>query len=312
MESLLEFMYRGEVQISQERLSSFLKTADNLQVKITNKIVFPIYLLLSIILIKFIYQVKGLSFEYDKLPITNQREQSNTGENKTAIDSSRLKQNGATETQLPSTSFSPLPYITCHYRPTNAHSEHHPPSPDPQRNKRTHHNNNPNTVLVSDTLGVRASVLRDGSRPERESPLSLTYNPHSSAHLENSHQPQTNNSGPVDATTSAHHYHNVTSNSSNCGEGIICIIFILVYKFTQLHLKIKKKIILDLRIKSEPASAPNSAAEFPQNTNASTNEWKTPDNGPTPASSPSNHFNIKIDASHKNIVTTLTADGNIY
>lgn len=33
MASLLEFMYRGEVQISQERLSSFLKTADNLQVK---------------------------------------------------------------------------------------------------------------------------------------------------------------------------------------------------------------------------------------------------------------------------------------
>lgn len=31
--SLLEFMYRGEVQISQERLTSFLKTADNLQVK---------------------------------------------------------------------------------------------------------------------------------------------------------------------------------------------------------------------------------------------------------------------------------------
>lgn len=36
--SLLEFMYRGEVQISQERLTSFLKTADNLQVK--TKIVF--------------------------------------------------------------------------------------------------------------------------------------------------------------------------------------------------------------------------------------------------------------------------------
>jgi len=32
MASLLEFMYRGEVQVSQDRLSSFLKTADNLQV----------------------------------------------------------------------------------------------------------------------------------------------------------------------------------------------------------------------------------------------------------------------------------------
>lgn len=164
------------------------------------------------------------------MPIVTQREQGNTGENKTAIDSSRLKQNGATETQLPSTSFSPLPYITCHYRPTNTHTEHHPPSPDPQKNKRTHHNS-PNTVLVSDTLGVRASVLRDGSRLERESPLSLTYNPHSTAHLENSHPPQTNNSGPVDAMSSAHHYRNVTNNSSNCGEGIFVIMFVLVYKY---------------------------------------------------------------------------------
>lgn len=77
-----------------------------------------------------------------------------------------------------------------------------------------------------------------------------------------------------------------------------------------------KKKNLDLRIKSEPVPASNSAAEFPQNTNTNTNtqtnEWKTPDNGPTPASSPLNHFNIKIDTSHKNIVTTLTADGNVY
>lgn len=148
------------------------------------------------------------------MSLTSQRDSGNS-ENKTANDSPRPKQNGSTDAQLPSTSFSP--YITCHYRQTTVHSEQHTSSPDPQRNNKRAHHNSPNTTPVSDTLGVRASVLRDGSRPERESPLSLTYSSHSSAHLENSHQPQTNNSGPVDATTSSHHYRNVTTN--NCGEG---------------------------------------------------------------------------------------------
>lgn len=157
------------------------------------------------------------------MSLTSQREHSSS-EVKTTIDSSKPKQNGSTETQHPSTSFSPLPYITCHYRqPTNAHSEQHSLSPDPQRNKRGHHNS-PNTTPVSDTLGVRASVLRDGSRPERESPLSLTFPSHSTSHMENSHQPQTNNSGPVDASTSSHNYRNVTSN--NCGEGKIFLFFV--------------------------------------------------------------------------------------
>lgn len=150
------------------------------------------------------------------MSLTTPREQSNN-ENKATIDSPRPKQNGSAEAPLPSTSFNAVPYLACHYHQTNVHSDQHPSSPDPQRNKRAHHNS-PNTTPVSDTLGVRASVLRDGSRPERESPLSLTYHSHSSAHLENSHQSQSNNSGAVDATTSSHHYRNVTTN--NCGEGI--------------------------------------------------------------------------------------------
>lgn len=139
------------------------------------------------------------------MPVPSQRDQCNS-ESKTATDSARPKQNGSAEAQVPSTS-SFTPYVTCHRQP-----EQHPSSPDAQRNKRAHHNS-PNTTPVSDTLGVRASVLRDGSRLERESPLSLTYR-----HLENSHQPQTNNLGPVDASTSSHHYRNVTTNS--CGEGM--------------------------------------------------------------------------------------------
>jgi len=175
------------------------------------------------------------------LSLTSQREQGNS-ENKTANDSPRPKQNGSAEAQIPSTSFSPLPYITCHYRQTTVHSEQHPSSPDPQRNNKRVHHNNPNTTPVSDTLGVRASVLRDGSRPERESPLSLTYSSHSSAHLENSHQPQTNNSGPVDATTSSHHYRNVTTN--NCGEGILFVLILFLMHINFFHFNSTKYTLI--------------------------------------------------------------------
>lgn len=63
---------------------------------------------------------------------------------------------------------------------------------------------------------------------------------------------------------------------------------------------------LDLRIKSEPASTPNSG-EFSQNTTSITSEWKMTENVTTPPS-PSNW---KMDTCHKNVVTTLTADGNV-
>lgn len=103
------------------------------------------------------------------------------------------------------------------------HSEQHSP-PDPQRNKKTQYHNSPNSTPMSDTLGVRASVLRDGSRPERESPLSLTYRSQLSAHLENSHQAQINNSGQGEAIISSHHYRNMTN---NCGEGIFFVFHLL-------------------------------------------------------------------------------------
>lgn len=65
------------------------------------------------------------------------------------------------------------------------------------------------------------------------------------------------------------------------------------------------KQILDLRIKSETPSTPN-PGEFPIN-KSTASDWKIPDNGTPP--SPSNH-GWKIDASHKNVVSTL-ADGNV-
>lgn len=69
-----------------------------------------------------------------------------------------------------------------------------------------------------------------------------------------------------------------------------------------------KKNILDLRIKSEPVSISNSG-EFPQNVNQ-TNEWKNIENSTKPTSPSNNSW--KLDTSHKNVVTTLTADGNLY
>lgn len=153
-----------------------------------------------------------MSFEYDKLSFTSQREHINS--EKTGIDTSRPKQNGSIDNQFPTTSYSPLPYITCHYRQTNLNSEQQ--GSDTKNNKKPHLSS-PNTP-VSDTLGVRESVLRDGSRLDRESPLSLkTYSSPSTVHLEN--QSQANSSGPGDTLNMSHsNYRNVTSN--NCGEGI--------------------------------------------------------------------------------------------
>lgn len=42
MSALLEFMYKGEVHVSQESLSSFLKAAESLQVVSQKKLYFRI------------------------------------------------------------------------------------------------------------------------------------------------------------------------------------------------------------------------------------------------------------------------------
>lgn len=168
-----------------------------------------------------------MSFEYDKLSLTSQREHINS-DGKTGIDTSRPKQNGSTDNQFPTTSYSPLPYITCHYRQPNLNSDQQ--GPDTPRNNKKPHLSSPNTP-VSDTLGVRESVLRDGSRLDRESPLSLkTYSSPSTGHLEN--PSQTNSSSPGDTHNMSHNnYRNATSN--NCGEGINFKLYLLflIYLF---------------------------------------------------------------------------------
>ncbi|KAF7268008.1 hypothetical protein GWI33_018809 [Rhynchophorus ferrugineus] len=161
MAALLEFMYKGEVHVSQDALSSFLKAAECLQ-------------------------VKGLSIEHEKLAVAqsqSQRQQEMDGA-PPSLDSPTRKpfkilkedpENNQSNHQQssPSPSYSPKmsPYMHHHYRPyerlssTNSQYEmKHPRSPN---------------ELVQEN---RASVLRDGSkRAGSPAPLSLAYRPSSSS-----------------------------------------------------------------------------------------------------------------------------------
>ncbi|XP_044592566.1 zinc finger protein chinmo isoform X1 [Cotesia glomerata] len=131
MASLLEFMYRGEVHVSQESLSSFLKAAEYLQ-------------------------VKGLSIEHEKLAVAH----SHASENNTAMNESggsnaeilesdaisRVMKTEATSVSSPSPNYS-VPNI---YSSPNYYES-------PQ--KRTRLLRSPSDIYTSG----KVSVLRDGS-----------------------------------------------------------------------------------------------------------------------------------------------------
>ncbi|XP_067007601.1 broad-complex core protein isoforms 1/2/3/4/5 isoform X3 [Anabrus simplex] len=190
MSALLEFMYKGEVHVSQECLSSFLKAAECLQ-------------------------VKGLSIEHEKLAVVHGKHvspeshesqlDSPTGRKLTKLNSSgNSGGNGGTKEMLDgnpaadqlhpqhhastsaSASYSPVmsPYMhPPHYRPAYEQrvpasapaSSHYDASP-----RKRHHRSS--SEAMQDAAAVRASVLRDGSkaRPteaEKLSPMSLAYRP---------------------------------------------------------------------------------------------------------------------------------------
>ncbi|XP_017771335.1 PREDICTED: protein bric-a-brac 1 isoform X2 [Nicrophorus vespilloides] len=144
MAALLEFMYKGEVHVSQDSLSSFLKAAECLQ-------------------------VKGLSIEHEKLVRSQSMDPSGNGEMESPTSRSSngsnkpLKVEADMPPQSPS-SYSPAmsPYL----------QHHHYRQPYDRR------------PLRSPTLQERASVLRDGSksgRPPSPGPMSLAYRPSSSS-----------------------------------------------------------------------------------------------------------------------------------
>ncbi|CAH0382555.1 unnamed protein product [Bemisia tabaci] len=184
MSALLEFMYKGEVHVSQEKLSSFLKAAEALQ-------------------------VKGLSIEHEKLAAAQQehhdnvveetrreelespsgrsgklsdRKQSNVSTSKPDESTS----NDSTMQPPPTSSYSPVftPYIH-HYR-TPAFEQRVPPSSQQTTptSMATGYDNLPRKRYYgrspSDPMrdsSIRPSVLRDATKPERESPISVSQFP---------------------------------------------------------------------------------------------------------------------------------------
>lgn len=73
MHALLEFMYKGEVHVSQKALESFLKAAENLQVSVNHHASpprkFPWYIPTKCLLLH--PQVKGLTTEHGRFASTN-------------------------------------------------------------------------------------------------------------------------------------------------------------------------------------------------------------------------------------------------
>ncbi|KAL1501416.1 hypothetical protein ABEB36_006739 [Hypothenemus hampei] len=159
MAALLEFMYKGEVHVSQDALSSFLKSAESLQ-------------------------VKGLSIEHEKLAVAQsqrQRAEEIEGVVQSQLDSPTRKrfkilkednennQSNHQQQSSPSPSYSPKmsPYMSHHYpRPYERLSS----SSNPQYDMK--HPRSPNELVQEN----RASVLRDGSkRSASPNALSLSY-----------------------------------------------------------------------------------------------------------------------------------------
>ncbi|XP_012272922.1 zinc finger protein chinmo isoform X2 [Orussus abietinus] len=136
MAALLEFMYRGEVHVSQESLSSFLKAAECLQ-------------------------VKGLSIEHEKLAVAQRHAAENSNATPGEAAPAAAPGQGAGDAEGPagpqgSNKRTPTPAPS----PATAYSVPNPYStPHYYESPQKRHMRSPSDV---DALG-RASVLRDGT-----------------------------------------------------------------------------------------------------------------------------------------------------
>ncbi|KAK3922674.1 Zinc finger protein chinmo [Frankliniella fusca] len=192
MSALLEFMYKGEVHVSQDSLPSFLKAAECLQ-------------------------VKGLSIEHEKLALVQGQEDvpnssdkldSPTGRKIARINSSlkevadslnnncgsessilqqRAEHNSSQMASPSSLPYSPVlsPYMH-HYRPYNDRSSS-TTQPSPSQGydmPRKRHHRSPSDAIQETSSAVRASVLRDGSRSRPSSDPEMHY------HQGNAHDPR--------------------------------------------------------------------------------------------------------------------------
>lgn len=169
MSALLEFMYKGEVHVSQDALSSFLKAAECLQ-------------------------VKGLSIEHEKLAVAQSHPNMDTTLDST-IPRRRLNQikeeiDNANHNQQPQSSPSPSyspamsPYMHQHYR----QYEQRAPSGGAAFENNMKQRGQRSPTEMQD----RASVLRDGKsgRPSSPGPLSLAFRPSPNSCNFSSSQPE--------------------------------------------------------------------------------------------------------------------------
>ncbi|XP_015114047.1 zinc finger protein chinmo isoform X1 [Diachasma alloeum] len=130
MASLLEFMYRGEVHVSQESLSSFLKAAECLQ-------------------------VKGLSIEHEKLAVAHRHVAENNNSS-TESASGNIEVLESDAERVMKREPTPAPTLPPNYvSPNTYHSSHYYENSQ----KRTRLMRSPSEI---DALG-RVSVLRDGA-----------------------------------------------------------------------------------------------------------------------------------------------------
>lgn len=148
MSALLEFMYKGEVHVSQDALSSFLKAAECLQ-------------------------VKGLSIEHEKLAVAHSQQPTSMEgppESPTVRSSKHAKMTAKEESDSSQamhhpvsspSSYSPAmsPYMhPHHYR---QYEQRLPSTASIYDSPRKRHLPSPSELLQE---SVRASVLRDGSK----------------------------------------------------------------------------------------------------------------------------------------------------
>lgn len=146
MAALLEFMYKGEVHVSQSCLSSFLKAAECLQ-------------------------VKGLSIEHEaRLAAAHQVVE--------GMEIGKKDQNRDVPSHAassPSTTYSQSPVMSPYMHPYHQriYDRHPSTAVSPYESRKRHHPPSPPDAASATAAlheSVRASVLRDGSKTARTSP----------------------------------------------------------------------------------------------------------------------------------------------
>ncbi|XP_025836666.1 zinc finger protein chinmo isoform X2 [Agrilus planipennis] len=162
MSALLEFMYKGEVHISQDALSSFLKAAECLQ-------------------------VKGLSIEHEKLAVAQSQPNIDSSlESPTSRKPFRVLKDDSDQTSnmqqqqqhQPGSSPSYSPSMSPFMHPSQYRQQFDQRLPPTNTSFETAQQQKRSLRSPNDMLQERASVLRDGkaaTRPNSPPPVSLGY-----------------------------------------------------------------------------------------------------------------------------------------